>query len=95
MTAETSTAATATEHGLEQRTDADSKAREQCELKEDILDSSTDGNLHFEEDAEPELHWRTWVAIAAMHLLVFTAVLGLQGPAAVVSQDPFKRGSTS
>lgn len=89
MTAETNTIAPAIEHGLQQPADADSKSREDYELKEEeYIDSNNDGNLHFEQDAEPELHWRTWLAIVAMHLLVFTAVLGLQGPAAVVCRDP-------
>lgn len=56
------------------------------ELQEvEHVDQRNDGNLLFEEEeVEPELHARTWIALAAMHLLVFTQVLALQGPPAVV-----------
>lgn len=92
MTADTNTEAPTAEHGLQQPPDADVKTSEQYELKEEeYIDSNNNVNLHFEEDAEPELHWRTWFAIAAMHLLVFTAVLGLQGPAAVVCLHSLNR----
>ncbi|KIV91817.1 hypothetical protein PV10_06314 [Exophiala mesophila] len=37
------------------------------------------------EDEEPELHMRTWVALAAMVVLQFVMLLALQGPPAVLS----------
>lgn len=43
------------------------------------LDRNNDPEL------EPELHARTWVAIAAFFLLNYTQVVALQGPTAVVS----------
>ncbi|RMZ30873.1 hypothetical protein D0859_05007 [Hortaea werneckii] len=36
-------------------------------------------------DKEPELHWRTFIAIAAMFLLNLTQVFALQGPPVVLS----------
>jgi hypothetical protein len=41
--------------------------------------------LDQEEELEPELHARTWIALAAFFLLNFTQVASLQGPTAVVS----------
>jgi hypothetical protein len=38
----------------------------------------------YEEEAEPELHARTWIAVAAFFLLNYTQVVALQGPTAVV-----------
>ena len=41
-------------------------------------------NSAFDADAEPELHARTYIALAAMVLLNYIQVLALQGPPAVV-----------
>ena len=61
-----------------------------CHVKKDNIRveqiESTTGNLVYENDqAEPELHARTYVALAAMFLLNFVQVVALQGPPAVVS----------
>ena len=46
---------------------------------------SNDQNLHYDEvDEEPELHARTWLALAAMMLLNMVQVVALTGPPAVV-----------
>lgn len=46
---------------------------------------SSENNLVYDEvDEEPELHARTWLAIAAMFLLNLVQVFALQGPPAVV-----------
>ncbi len=46
-----------------------------------------DANLVYEvEDTEPEIHIRTWIAVAAMLFLNFVQVIALQGPPVVVSQ---------
>lgn len=37
-------------------------------------------------DEEPEIHMRTWIALAAMFLLNLVQVFALQGPPAVVSK---------
>jgi hypothetical protein len=43
-------------------------------------------NLEYNDDEkEPEIHARTYVALAAMFLLNFVQVVALQGPPAVVS----------
>lgn len=41
--------------------------------------------VYDDDEAEPELHARTWMAIAAMCVLNFAQVLVLFGPTSVVS----------
>ncbi|KAJ5885601.1 hypothetical protein N7504_011437 [Penicillium tannophilum] len=41
---------------------------------------SSDGNLVYEEDEEPELHIQTYIALAAMFFLNLVQVFGLLGP---------------
>lgn len=50
---------------------------------EDLTDSPTD-LVYDDDDEEPELHARTYLALAAMFLLNLVQVLALQGPPAVV-----------
>ncbi|OAG44977.1 hypothetical protein AYO21_00939 [Fonsecaea monophora] len=65
---------------------ADSKSHNGFELQEVEYSEQHQDNLTFdEEEAEPELHARTWIALAAMNVLVFTQVLALQGPPAVLT----------
>ena len=65
--------------------EGDSKSGDQYELQETEYVEQFNANLTLDEDeAEPELHARTWIALAAMHLVVFTQVVALQGPPAVV-----------
>lgn len=45
-----------------------------------------DGNLVYDGDEEPEVHMRTWIALAAMFLLNLVQVFALQGPPAVASK---------
>lgn len=46
------------------------------------------GNLVYDHnDEEPEIHARTYFALAAMFLLNFVQVVALQGPPAVVRHD--------
>lgn len=52
---------------------------EHAENDPDGLQNST-----FDGDVEPELHVRTYIALAAMVLLNYIQVLALQGPPAVV-----------
>ena len=48
--------------------------------------SDRSGNLVYtDEDEEPEIHLRTWIAMASMILLLCVQNLSLQGPPAVVS----------
>lgn len=50
-------------------------------------DTAYEANLVYDGDEEPEIHMRTWVALAAMFLLNLVQVFALQGPPAVVSSD--------
>lgn len=43
-----------------------------------------EGNLVYDGEEEPEIHMRTWIALAAMWLLNLVQVFALQGPPAVV-----------
>lgn len=47
------------------------------------------GNIVYtNEEEEPELHLRTWIALASIYLLLAGQGLAFQGPAAVVSGSP-------
>lgn len=46
-----------------------------------------EANLVYDEDEEPELHTRTWIALASMFILNLVQVFALQGPPAVVSRS--------
>ena len=51
-----------------------------------------DTNLVYDDqDEEPELHARTYFALAAMFLLNLVQVFALQGPPAVVCYDEIER----
>lgn len=52
--------------------------------------TNDDLNFHYEEvDEEPELHMRTWIAIAAVCVMNLVQTIAVQGPPAVVRiQDP-------
>lgn len=49
--------------------------------------NETEHNEHAYQNAasEPEIHWRTYVALLAMVLINYVAVISLQAPPAVVS----------
>lgn len=52
---------------------------------EDASDKSTNENLVYNDDEEePEIRARTWIALAALWLLNYVQVVALQGPPAVV-----------
>ena len=51
---------------------------------EDIKDSSFNDMEYTNDNEEPELHARTWVALAAMFVLNMVQVVALQGPPAMV-----------
>lgn len=42
-------------------------------------------------DEEPEIHMRTWIALAAMLVVNLTQVFAIQGPPAMVSWHPIKQ----
>lgn len=47
------------------------------------------GNLTYDDDEhEPEIHLRTWIALLALCLQSFCQLWSLLGPPAVVSKDP-------
>ena len=49
---------------------------------------TAENNIVYDEvDEEPELHARTYIALAAMFLLNLVQVVALQGPPAVVGDD--------
>ena len=75
-------AATVQEHGHPEQSDKMSSEAQHVE------DSKSDRNLVYADvDEEPELHLRTWIALASMFFLNLVQVFALQGPPAVVG-DP-------
>ena len=56
----------------------------ECQEKDRTI--APPGGLPTEEEneEEPELHARTWIAVAAMFMVSFTGVLALNGPPTVV-----------
>ena len=49
------------------------------------VETGTDGDVvYLDEEEEPELHARTYIALAAMFLLNYAMVIALQAPPAVV-----------
>lgn len=42
----------------------------------------------YDEDVEPQLHYRTWIAVVAFFLLNFVQIVAMQSPAAVVGLLP-------
>lgn len=59
-------------------------------MKEKHLENSPEEakNLSYNDDEEePEIHMRTWVALGAMWLLNYVQVVALQGPPAVVRNN--------
>lgn len=61
--------------------------KEDFAAKEKHLEIARDAanNLIYENDEEePEIHLRTWIALASMWLLNYVQVVALQGPPAVV-----------
>lgn len=60
---------------------------EKVSLEEHLEQPATqEGNLIYDGEEEPEIHMRTWIALAAMWLLNLVQVFALQGPPAVVSR---------
>jgi hypothetical protein len=51
----------------------------------EFVSTSTANLAYSQDDEEPEIHVRTYLAVAAMFLLNMIQVFALQGPAAVVS----------
>jgi hypothetical protein len=65
----------------------DEKSSDEEQHLEHAVTSSV--NLEYNDDEEePEIHARTYVALAAMFLLNLVQVVALQGPPAVVSFLP-------
>jgi hypothetical protein len=74
---------------------------------EDMSEKSASNNVHVEEaksietnlvydgEVEPEIHLRTWIALAAMFLLNYVQVFALQGPPAVVRITSVRRWATT
>jgi hypothetical protein len=51
--------------------------------------TSSHENSYEDAELEPEIHWRTYVALLAMVLINYVAVISLQAPPAVVSIHQF------
>ena len=67
-------------------TELNTKDNGKYELQEaEHVDVSAQNLTFDEQELEPELHARTWIALAAFFLLNFTQVVALQGPSSVVS----------
>ena len=66
---------------LEKPTDEFSGYTEHKEMSAPALESLTYDYV----DVEPDIHWRTYVALVTMFLLNYVAVISLQAPPAVVS----------
>lgn len=62
----------------------DEKGAEQIAPSDEEEQQSTRDLVYDNADEEPELHFRTYIAIAAMFLLNLTQVFALQGPPVVV-----------
>jgi len=68
--------------------DLSADEKQDFSMKEKHLENSPEEskNLSYNDDEEePEIHMRTWVALGAMWLLNYVQVVALQGPPAVVS----------
>lgn len=52
----------------------------------ETVNSQTSNLAYSQDDEEPELHARTYFAVAAMFFLNMVQVLALQGPPTVVSE---------
>ena len=61
----------------------DEKLEEDSKHLDYVLESPAD-LLYKNEEEEPELHARTYIALAAMCLMNLVPVFALQGPSAVV-----------
>lgn len=72
-----STQAAKTNDGIE-KTTVDAKHLEQATKYED--------DIVYDGEEEPEIHMRTWIALASMFLLNLVQVFALQGPPAVVGK---------
>ena len=55
---------------------------------ENASENSNNDNLVYNDDEiEPEIHARTWIALASLWLLNYVQVVALQGPPAVVRSN--------
>lgn len=64
-------------------TDASEKVSAEANHVEET--TTEEGNLIYDGEEEPEIHMRTWIALASMFVLNLVQVFALQGPPAVVS----------
>ena len=51
--------------------------------------------IYLDADEEPQLHWRTYLALAAMCVLQFVSLVALLGPPTAVCLLPPNLGSDS
>jgi hypothetical protein len=52
------------------------------------VDSSNEDLVYDDAEHEPELHFRTWIALVSMFLYNYVIIITLLSPAAVVSRQP-------
>lgn len=81
-------------HDLEVKDDFEHRemtARGTAESTPDTPDTASADLEYKDEDEQPVLHHRTYIALAALFLLNFTQVIALNGPPAVVSFPRFSR----
>ena len=86
MSSETGASESVSAEHVQAQSSADEKTLEEEKHLERVVTSSA--NLVYDDnDEEPELHARTYFALAAMFLLNLVQVLALQGPPSVVRTD--------
>jgi hypothetical protein len=70
---------------------ADEKIASTGETLEHVTNNSTTDLVYDDNDEEPELHARTYIALIAMFILNMVQVVALQGPPAVVRMVVLRR----
>jgi hypothetical protein len=76
-------------NSVDEQKSVNHKSTEKTESESEHLENAVtleDNLVYNAVDEEPEIHMRTWIALAAMFLLNLVQVFALQGPPAVVSK---------
>lgn len=68
--------------GIDTKTPSEKVSADTKHIEETVTE---EGNLIYDGEEEPEIHMRTWIALASMFVLNLVQVFALQGPPAVVS----------
>lgn len=73
-----------TVRSIDTKTPSEKMSVEAKHVEETITE---EGNLIYDGEEEPEIHMRTWIALASMFILNLVQVFALQGPPAVVRRS--------